>query len=54
MKIMIDNSDVLKLTFKGEINMVQEVTLPKEAIVPIVNALKKEGRTDIDTDHFKR
>ncbi|NOQ37545.1 hypothetical protein GQ472_01525 [archaeon] len=40
MKITIDNSDVLKLTFKGSVNIVREVTLPKEAIAPIARALK--------------
>ncbi len=54
MKITIDNSDVLKITFKGSVNMVQEVTLPKEVIAPIVEALKKEGLTEIDTEHFRK
>ena len=54
MKITIDNSDVLKLKFKGSINMVQEVTLPKEAVAYLAEALKKEGVTEIDTDHFKK
>ena len=54
MKITIDNSDVLKLEFKGSINMVQEVTLPKEAVAYLAEALKKEGVTKIDTDHFKK
>ncbi|MCK5043219.1 MAG: hypothetical protein KAJ20_01400 [Candidatus Aenigmarchaeota archaeon] len=54
MKITIDNSDILKITFKGSVNMVQEVTLPKEAIAPIARALKKEGVTEIDTEHFRK
>ncbi|MEA2003471.1 MAG: hypothetical protein U9O53_00745 [archaeon] len=54
MKIRIDNSDVLKLKFKGSVNMVQEVTLSKEAVAYLAEALKKEGVTEIDTDHFKK
>ena len=54
MEIMIDNSDVLKMTFKGAVNMSQEVVLPKEVIPHIMKALQEEGRTQIDTKDFKK